>query len=89
MGLAARYDDKVALGHVEFSSTFEREGSRATAEIVEQGVGARRQCEIPGMAELEVEQQGSAKANAIEHFSEDVHLSDVNTADGRTQYSDD
>jgi hypothetical protein len=26
------------------------------------------------MAELEVEQQGSAKANAVEHFSEDVHL---------------
>ena len=41
------------------------------------------------MAEFEVEQQGSAKTNAIEHFSEDVHLSDVNTTDGQTQYSDD
>jgi hypothetical protein len=36
-----------------------------------------------------VEQQGSAKTNAIEHFSQDVHLSDVNTTDGQTQYSDD
>ncbi|BCH09357.1 hypothetical protein MesoLj131c_36150 [Mesorhizobium sp. 131-3-5] len=74
MGLAARDDNKVALGHVKFSSIFEREGSRATAEIMEQGVWARWQCQIPGMAELEVEQQGSAKANAVEHFSEDVHL---------------
>jgi hypothetical protein len=89
MGLATRDDNKVALGHVELSSLFERERSRTTAEIVEQGVGALWQREIPGMAELEVEQQGSAKANAIEHLGEDVHLPDVNTTDGQTQYSDD
>jgi hypothetical protein len=26
------------------------------------------------MTELEVKEQGSAKANAIEHFGEDVHV---------------
>jgi hypothetical protein len=39
MRLAARDDDKVALGHGELASLFEREGSRATTEIMEQGVG--------------------------------------------------
>ena len=58
---------------LEFSSLFEREGRRATTEIMEQGVGARRQRQTPGMAELEVEEQCPAKANAIEHFGEDVH----------------
>ena len=89
MGLATRDDNKVALGHVELSSLFKREGSRTMAERVDQGIGALWQREIPGMAEFEVEQQGSAKTNAIKHFSEDVHLSDVNTTDGQTQYSDD
>jgi pimeloyl-ACP methyl ester carboxylesterase len=56
---------------------------------MEQGVRARWQCQIPGMAELEVEEQSSAEANAIEHFGEDVHACDVNPADGQTQYSDD
>jgi hypothetical protein len=41
------------------------------------------------MAELEVEKQGPAKANAIEHFGEDVHVRDANPADGQTQYLDD
>ena len=40
---------------------------------MEQGVGARRQRQIPGMAELEVKQQRPAEANAIEHFGEDIH----------------
>ena len=56
---------------------------------MEQGVGALRQRQAPGLAELEVEEQGPAKANAIEHFGEDVHAPDVNLADGQTQYSDD
>ena len=56
---------------------------------MEQGVGALRQRQIPGMAELEVEEQGPAEANAIEHFGEDVHAVDANPPDDRTQYSDD
>ena len=56
---------------------------------MEQGVGARRQRQIPGMAELEVEEQRPAEANAIEHFGEDVHAADANPPDDRTQYSDD
>ena len=89
MGLAACDDDKIALGHVEFSSLFEREGRRAPTEIVKQGVGARRQRQIPGMAELEVEEQRPAEANAIEHLGEDVHAADVSPVDDRTQHSDD
>ena len=41
------------------------------------------------MAELEVEEQSPAEANAIEHFGEDVHAADANPADDQTQYSDD
>ena len=41
------------------------------------------------MAELEVEKQGPAKANAIEHFGEDVHAPDTNPPDDQTQYLDD
>ena len=41
------------------------------------------------MAELEVEKQGPAKANAIEHFGEDVHVRNAILADGQTQYLDD
>jgi hypothetical protein len=41
------------------------------------------------MAELEVEQQCSAEADAIEHFGEDVHAPDVSPPDGWTQYPDD
>jgi hypothetical protein len=61
---------------MDFLSLFEREGRRAATEIVEQGVGARRQRQTPGMAELEVEEQRPAKANAIEHLGEDVHAAD-------------
>ena len=89
MRLAACDDDKVALGHTDFLSLFEREGRRAATEIVKQGVGARRQRQIPGMAELEVKEQRPAKANAIEHLGEDVHGADVNPAHGRTQHLDD
>ena len=56
---------------------------------MEQGVGACWQRQIPGMAELEVEEQSPAEANAIEHFGEDVHGGDLNPADDQTQYSDD
>ncbi|GAA3108394.1 hypothetical protein GCM10010520_61210 [Rhizobium viscosum] len=56
---------------------------------MEQGVGALRQGQVPGMAELEVKEQGSAKANAIEHFGKDVHAPDVSPPDDRTQYPDD
>jgi hypothetical protein len=56
---------------------------------MEQGVRALWQGQTPGMAELEVEEQGPAKANAIEHFGEDVHAPDANPPDGQTQYSDD
>ena len=89
MGLAARDDDKIALGHVELPPLFEREGRRAATEIMEQGVGARRQRQIPGMAELEVKEQRPAKANAIKHFGEDIHVGDVSPADDQTQYLDD
>jgi hypothetical protein len=41
------------------------------------------------MAELEVEEQRPAKANAIEHLGEDVHAAKVSPADGRTQHPDD
>jgi hypothetical protein len=56
---------------------------------MEQGVGALRQRQTPGMAELEAEKQGPAKANAIEHFGENVHVPDDIPSDGQTQYSDD
>jgi hypothetical protein len=56
---------------------------------MEQGVGARWQFQIPGMAELEVEEQRPAKANAIEHLGEDVHAADVSPVDGQTQHPDD
>ena len=62
---------------LEFSSLFEREGRRATTEIMEQGVRARRQCQSPWMAELEVEEQSPAEANAIEYVGEDVHGGDA------------
>ncbi len=55
---------------------------------MEERVGARRQRQIPGMAEFEMKKQGPAEADAIEHFGEDVHVVDVNPAHGRTQYSD-
>jgi hypothetical protein len=42
---------------------------------VEQGVRPRWQRKIPGVAQLEVEEQGPAKADAIEHFREDIHAS--------------
>ena len=74
MGLAARDDDKIALGHVELLSLFEREGRRAATEIMKQSVGARRQRQTPGMAELEVKEQRPAKANAIEHLGEYIHV---------------
>ena len=41
------------------------------------------------MAELEMEEHGPAETDAIEHFGEDVHVCNVNLADGKTQYSDD
>ena len=56
---------------------------------MEQGVGARWQCQIPRMAELEVEEQSPTEADAIEHLAEYVHPPDANTTDGQTQYSDD
>jgi hypothetical protein len=56
---------------------------------MEQGVWARWQCQVPWMAELEVEEQGSTEADAIKHLGEDVHRPDLNTTDGQTQYSDD
>ena len=74
MRLAACNDDQVALGHAKLSSVFEREGSRAATDIVEQGVGTRRQRQTPGVAEFEVEQQRPTKANAIEHFGEYVQI---------------
>src|ERR1700734_3825970 len=40
---------------------------------MEQRVGARWQRQTPGMAELEVKEQGSAEADAIEHLGDDVH----------------
>jgi hypothetical protein len=41
------------------------------------------------MAELEVEEQRPAKADAIERLGEDVHHPDITRTDVRTQYSDD
>jgi hypothetical protein len=89
MRLAACDDDKIALGHLEFLSLAEREGRRAATEIVKQGVGSRRQRQIPGMAELEVEEQRPAEASAIEHLGEDIHAAEANPVDGRTQHPDD
>src|ERR1700722_5321694 len=40
---------------------------------MEQRVGARRQRQIPRMAELEVEEQAAAEADAHEDFGDDVH----------------
>jgi hypothetical protein len=56
---------------------------------MEQGVRARRQRQTPGMAKLEVKQQRPAKADAIEHFREDIHVGDVSPADDQTQCLDD
>lgn len=89
MGLAARDHDKIALGHLDFLSLFEREGRRTLAEIVKQGVGARRQLKMPGMAELEVEEQRPAETNPIEHLGEDVHAVQIRPVDDRTQHADD
>ena len=44
---------------------------------MEQSVGALRQFQIPGMAQLEVEEQGPAEADAIKHLGEDVHAATV------------
>jgi hypothetical protein len=41
------------------------------------------------MPELVVKEQGPTKANAVEHFGQDVHAHDANPADGQTQYLDD
>ena len=38
---------------------------------------------------LEMEEQGSAQADSIEHFGEDVHGSEANPMHDRTQYTDD
>ena len=73
MGFAACDDDKVALSQIEVSSLFERESRRTPTEIMEQGVGPLRQFQVPRMPQLEVEEQGSAEADAIEHLGEDVH----------------
>jgi hypothetical protein len=40
---------------------------------MEQSVGALRQFQIPGMAQLEMEEQGPAEADAIKHLGKDVH----------------
>ncbi len=85
MGLTACKDDKVAFGDAQPLSPFEREGSRPLTEIMEHGVRACWQRQTPRMPELVVEEQGAAKANAIEHFREDVHPPDATTADGQTQ----
>ena len=77
MGLAACDDDKVALAQVEVSPLFKREGRRTPTEIMEQRVGARRQFQIPRMAQLEVEEQGPAEADAVEHLGEDIHAAIV------------
>ena len=58
-------------------------------EIMEQGVGALWQRQIPGMTELEVEEQSPTETNAVEYFGEDVHGGDANLADDPTQYLDD
>ena len=89
MGLTACDDDKIALGHAEFLSLFEHESRRAAAEIVKQRVRPRRQLQIPGMAELEVKEQRSAEADAIEHLGKDVHAGEVSPVDGQTQHPDD
>ncbi len=57
-------------------------------EIVEQGVGALRQRQAPGMTEFEVEEQSPPEANAVEHLGEDIHSGDASPADDRTQYLD-
>src|ERR1700728_1076487 len=46
-------------------------------EVMEQRVGARRQFQIPRMAQLEVEEQGPAEADAVEHLGEDIHAAIV------------
>ncbi len=80
---------KSPVGHLDFPSLSEREGRRALAEIVKQSVGARRQLQIPGMAELEVKEQRPAETNAIEHLGEDVHAGEIRPVDDRTQHPDD
>jgi hypothetical protein len=40
---------------------------------MEQGIGALWQFQIPRMAQLEMEEQGPAEADAIKHLGEDVH----------------
>ena len=66
-------NNEVTLSQAELFSMFERNGGRATTEIMEQGVGALWQRQIPRMAELKVKEQASAKANLIEHSREYVH----------------
>lgn len=56
---------------------------------MEQGVRALWQPQAPGLAELEVEENSSAEANAVEYLGEDVHNVDANATDDPTQYSDD
>ena len=89
VGLAACEDNKVALGQAELPSLFEREGRRAATELVEQGVGPRRQRQTPRMTKHEVAKQRPAESNAIQHFGQDVHAPNAIPADGQTQYSDD
>jgi hypothetical protein len=56
---------------------------------MEQRVRALWQRQIPGLAELEMEQQRPSKANPAQHFGEDVHGEDAKPADDPTQYLDD
>lgn len=87
--LATRDYDKVARAHVEFSLLIKRERRRAMADVMEQRVRALREGQVPGMAELEMEQQGPPQAHAVEYFGEDVHNSDDKVPDDRTQHADD
>jgi hypothetical protein len=89
MGLSARDDDKIALGHLDFLSLSKRESRCALAEIVKQSVGARRQLKMPGMAELEVKEQRPTETNAIEHLGEYIHAAEIRSVDDRTQHPDD
>jgi hypothetical protein len=57
--------------------------------MMDRSVGALWQRQTPGIAELEVEEQSPAEANAVEYFGEDVHSDDPNPADDPTQYLDD
>ena len=75
------------LVHAELSAAFKCEGRRAATEIVEQGVGARRQSQAPGMAEFEVKEQSSSRrTRSLRRGCPSTH---INRVDDRTQYSDD